>query len=103
MLVTLSACDQHGASLITRLHHGRIYAASRLKGQSLACETLAFSKATLLPIVLTGARGDRNGRVQPLKCNFSTMFWMSLMASAWALGEAVGSLRGAGHSMSAWR
>ena len=41
MLVTLSACDRHNASLITRLHHGQSLCRIAVEGSELACETLA--------------------------------------------------------------
>jgi hypothetical protein len=31
------------------------------------------------------------------------LFWIALMESAWALGEAIGGLAGEGKSMNAWR
>jgi len=103
MLVTLSACDRHDASLTTRLHHGRIYAASRLKGKSWPARLLHLAKATLLPIVLTARAATAMGASSRANVRFPVLFWVSLLATAWALGEAVGSLRGAGHSMSEWR
>ncbi len=103
MLVTLSACDWHNASLTTRLHHGRIYAASQLKGRGWPARLLHFAKATLLPIVLTARAVAAMRRSSSSSVRLPVLLWLSLMTSAWALGEAVGSLRGAGHSMSEWR
>jgi len=33
----------------------------------------------------------------------ATLFWVVLMESAWALGEAVGVLTGVGKSINEWR
>ena len=90
--MTLSACDHHNASLATRVHHGRIYAASQLRGRGWSARVLQFAKAILLPIVLilramaAMTRSNRSG------ARLSVLFWLDLMASAWALDEAVGSL-----------
>ena len=103
MLVTLSACDQHNVSLATRLHHGRIYAASRLEGRGWPARFLHLAKAMLLPIVLTARAVFAMGASSRANLRFPVLIWVSLMASAWALGEAVGSMRGAGQSLREWR
>lgn len=103
MLVTLSACDQRNVSLATRLHHGRIYAASRLEGRGWPARLLHLAKATLLPILLTARAVTAMDASSRSNVSLHVLFWVSLMASAWALGEAVGSVRGAGQSMREWR
>jgi hypothetical protein len=103
MLVTLSACDQRNVSLATRLHHGRIYAASRLKGMGWSAKLLHLAKTTLLPIVLTARTVSAMNAVSRSSVSFPVLIWVSLMASAWALGEAVGSVTGAGQSIRKWR
>lgn len=103
MLVTLSACDQHNTLLTTRLHHGRIYAASRLKGRVWSARLLHLAKATLLPIVLTWRVVSAMSASSRSSVSFPVLFWLSLMAAAWALGEALGSVGGAGDSMREWR
>jgi hypothetical protein len=103
MLVTLSACDQRNVSLVTRLHHGRIYAASRLRGMGLSAKILHLAKTTLLPIVLTSRAMSAMKAASSSSVSFPVLIWVSLMASAWALGEAVGSMTGAGQSMRKWR
>jgi hypothetical protein len=103
MLVTYSVCDRHNASLATRLHHGRIYAAGHVRGRAWPSRLTHLAKTPLLPIVLTArAMGS-------LRCSGSvsggmaTLFWVVLMESAWALGEAIGVLMGAGKSINEWR
>jgi hypothetical protein len=61
MSVTYAVCDQHNASLAMRLHHGRIYAAERVRGRAWPSR-LAHLEAALLPIVLTArAMGSLGG------------------------------------------
>jgi hypothetical protein len=103
MMVTLSACDRHNASLATRLHHGRIYASLHLKDRGWPSRLLHLAKTTLLPIVLTARATAAMMETSRSSATLPVLFWLGLMASAWALGEAVGSLRGAGHSMNEWR
>ncbi len=103
MRVTFSACDRHNASLTTRLHHGRIYAAAQVHGRARLLRFAYFAKATLLPIVLTAramAAMTRSGRPS---ARLPVLIWLGLMESAWALGEAIGALTGAGKSMNEWR
>ncbi len=103
MLVTYSACDQHNAALSTRLHHGRIYAGMRNRGQTKLSRLVHVAKAVLLPIVLTArtmvAMTGSGSRMMRLP----VLFWLALMQSAWALGEAIGALTGVGKSLSEWR
>ena len=61
------------------------------KAQSLVCEGVTPCEGNLSPIALTV-------RAMAAITRLSVLFWLDLMASAWALDEAVGSLRGAGHN-----
>jgi GT2 family glycosyltransferase len=103
MLVTYAACDPYNASLIARVNHGRLYAAAHVKGGNWVRRAGHVLKAILLPMVLTGrtiaaiSRSDRRG------AKLSVLFSVTLMQSAWALGEALGALFGAGKSMDSWR
>jgi hypothetical protein len=103
MIVTYAACDCHGATLATRMHHGRIYASTRSCRNAALAGVVHLVKACLLPIVLT-ARTARfmssGGRVS---VEMPTLFWLVLMACAWALGEGVGVIAGPGKSMLEWR
>jgi hypothetical protein len=103
MLVTYSVCDRYNASLATRLHHGRIYASGHMRGRAWPSRLTHLAKTPLLPIVLTaraiGSLHDSRSSSERM----ATLFWVVLMESAWALGEAVGALSGAGKSISEWR
>ena len=103
MLVTYSACNRHNAALGTRVHHGRIYAGMQFQGQSQLSRILHVAKAALLPIVLsvrTILEMTGSGRV---KVRLPVLFWVMLMQSAWAIGEAIGALAGPGKSLNEWR
>jgi len=92
MLVTYAVCDWHNAALATRLHHGRIYAAGHVRGRAWPSRLIHLAKIPLLPIVLSArAVGSLPGSGS-LTARMATLFWVVLMESAWALGEAVGVL-----------
>ena len=102
MSVTYAVCDRHNASLATRLHHGRIYAA-QVRGRTWCSRLIHLAKVPLLPIVLTArAMGSLSTSVS-LRTKLPILFWLCLMESAWAIGEAVGTLSGAGESIREWR
>jgi hypothetical protein len=102
MMATYAACDWHGGSLATRMHHGRIYAATRLESKPWLVRIAYLAKACLLPAALTVrtigfmAGSGRGNAIAP------TLFWLGLMTSAWAIGEGVGVLAGAGKSLQEW-
>ena len=103
MLVTYSACDQYNAALCTRLHHGRIYAGMQVRGQTQSSRLVRVAKAALLPIVLTVRTMVKMAGSGRLMTRLQVLFWLTLMQSAWALGEAIGALTGVGKSLSEWR
>jgi hypothetical protein len=85
-------------------HHARAYAARRFDGRPLAAR-LPFALLTIaLPLVKaarlaaeTSSRGRLLGRL------ITAMPWVLLFTTSWSLGEAVGSLAGAGRSAAEWR
>jgi len=103
MLVTYSACSRHDAALGTRLHHGRIYAGMQIRGQTKLSRVVHVAKAALLPMVLIGRTIAEMTGSDPLMMRLPVLFWVALMQSAWALGEVIGALTGAGKSLSEWR
>jgi hypothetical protein len=103
MGVTFSACGRREAKLSTRLHHGRIYASSRLKNRGWPARVLYLTRIPLLPFVLAVraarvmlASGSSTGHLRVL-------LRMGLMVIAWSLGEALGAVRSEGRSMREWR
>jgi hypothetical protein len=102
MLVTYSMMDAHGARLKTRFNHGRLFAGNRVAGQGWKTRISWFVKSLLLPAVLS-LRGwsSMTHAVDKLAWP-KVMLWVFLMETAWAMGEAVGYLRGVGSSLEAW-
>jgi hypothetical protein len=103
MSVIYAACDPHNAALATRLHHGRIYSAAQISHRSWPARLAYLIKTPLLPIVLTARRASCLARSESLIARLPVLFWIFLMESSWALGEAVGALAGVGTSMKEWR
>ena len=102
MAVTFSACNPDGATLVNRFHHGRLYSAGRVAGAGRWKQVLA-ARAALLPAVLTFRGIRRIARGHGRSNFFLIVVWITLMETAWALGEAVGAGTGAGDSLKAWR
>lgn len=103
MAVLYSAADSHSARLGTRMQHGRLYAGQRVAGKSYPTRLAWFAGSLLLPAVLSArSLADMTRAVKPAAWP-TTAFWICLMESAWAIGESVGYLAGAGRSMKAWR
>lgn len=103
MAACYAAADLHGASLGTRMQHGRLYASQRAAGQGLLGRLVLFAKALLLPAVLSArGLGSMLRAVQPASWP-GTALWIVLMECAWAWGEALGAVAGPGRSMQAWR
>ena len=103
MVATYAVCDRHNASLATRLHHGRIYAAEHVRGRAWPSRLTHLAKTPLLPIVLTTRAISSLHGSGDLCARMAALFWVVLMESAWALGEAIGVLAGAGKSVNEWR
>ena len=103
MLVTYSVCDHYNASLATRLYHGRIYASGIMRDRAWPSRVAHLAKTPLLPIVLTARAIGSLHDSTDLSERMATLFWVVLMESAWALGEAIGALSGPGKSLTEWR
>ncbi len=103
MAVTYAAADSHGAYLSTRLAHGRLFAADRVRDRPLSARIGWFAKSFLLPFVLT-ARGMGaamgEARVSQLPM---ILIWLFAMETSWAIGEGIGYLAGRGQSLDSWR
>jgi len=103
MKVIYSVADEYGASLKTRVQHGRIYGSNRVKGCGRIVRFVCFIKSFILPAVLSGrAIINMKYAIKPSSW-LSVLFWICLMESAWACGEAMGYLMGEGRSIEAWR
>jgi hypothetical protein len=103
MAVLYAAADSHGARLGTRLRHGRLYAGQRVAGQSYPTRLAWFAGSLLLPAALSARALSGMTRAVKPSAWPGTVFWICLMECAWAIGESIGYLAGAGRSMEAWR
>ena len=103
MLVTYSACDRHNTALSTRLNHGRIYAGMQYQKQTPLKRTIRVAKAALLPIVLSVRTMVEMIGFDRVINRLPVLFWVILMHSAWAMGEAIGAIAGLGKSLNEWR
>lgn len=102
MLVSYSFLDEHGARLKTRFNHGRLFAGNRISGQSWKTRMMWLLKSILLPVVLSLRSWSSMTRAVDYMLWPKVMIWIALMETAWALGEVVGYVSGAGKSMEAW-
>lgn len=104
MAVVYAAADVHGAGLRTRFLHGRLYAGNRAAGVEFS-KRLAWSIAALLilPAMLSARALSGMTRALPPAAWPATAFWICAMECAWATGESIGYLAGAGRSIEAWR
>ncbi len=103
MAVTYAAADPIGIRLGVRAQHGRLFASQRSRAWSYP-RRLAWGVASmLLPAVLTAR--SLAGMVHAVRpaAWLPTALWILLMESAWAFGEGIGYLAGAGRSLDAWR
>lgn len=103
MSVIYAVCDRHNAALGTRLNHGRIYAASHLEGRGQFARITHLAKSVLLPFVLTARTISFMSGSNRISLKPPVLFWLFLLHCAWALGEAIGAVAGAGSSLKEWR
>jgi hypothetical protein len=103
MSVNYAACDPRNASLTARLHHGRIYSGAQAAEWTWPARLVHLAKTPLLPLVLTMRRAAFLAQSDRIVAQMPILFWIFLMESSWALGEAIGTLRGVGKSVSEWR
>ena len=103
MGVVYAAADRYGAQLTTRLRHGRLYAGSRAASLGLPTRLIwSLAALSVLPAVLCARSLSSMTRAVPPAAWPATAFWICAMECAWALGESIGYLAGAGRSIEAW-
>jgi len=103
MAATYAGEDSYHCRLSARLQHGRLYGSGQSAGQPLAKRLEFCAAACALPIVLTGRALSVAVRALPLAKVPAVAIWIYLMATAWAIGEALGALDGEGQSLQSWR
>lgn len=94
---------RYSVRLRTRFAHGRLYSARERRRRTLPGRMAEAARALLVPPVLT-LRALRHALRRPEPARIaSEVAWIAVMASAWGLGEAAGSLLGEGDSARSWR
>lgn len=95
---------RRGAAIATRFHHGRVFAALRVRGAPLARRVSFVPLALALPVVLA-ARVFREviGRRRYVRQALRSAPWIAGLSIAWAAGELAGYVAGAGSSLDKWR
>ncbi len=95
---------QLGLALATRFHHGRVFAALRVRGWPLSKRAPYLGLAVALPIVLIARVFGEVWRRRRLRGRaILTMPWIVALSASWALGEFAGYAAGAGSSLDKWR
>jgi hypothetical protein len=103
MVANYAAPDAYGASLTTRLMHGRLYASARYDGASMITKAMGALRAMLAPIMLV-LRGTNHMVRKSRLINWPAEFiWLCLMSMAAGMGELAGTLFGPGTSAESWR
>jgi len=103
MAATYAGEDAYNCRLSTRMQHGRLYGSGQCAGQPLAKRLERCAAACALPIVLSYRALSVAVRAVPLAKVPAVAIWIYLMATAWAIGEALGALDGEGQSLESWR
>lgn len=91
-----------GVRWIDRYRHGRLYGGNRAAGQRLAYRGLSLIKALLLPLVLSGRSLRSMRRAIPVRAWWKVGPLVCWMETAWAVGEAAGTIAGAGRGVEDW-
>ncbi|MFN0150461.1 MAG: glycosyltransferase [bacterium] len=101
-LVVYGARTTLARAMSDRFHHGRTYGGIRHRGRGLARFAIAAAGALLVPLIAlriarsisrAGSHGRRLWSAYP---------WTLPLAVAWAAGESLGALAGAGSSPEKW-
>ncbi len=91
-----------GVRWIDRYRHGRLYGGNRVAGQSLPGRALFMIKALLLPFVLSGRSLRGMGHAIPVRAWWKVGPLVCWMETAWAVGEAAGTIAGVGRGIEDW-
>jgi len=102
MAVDYRPCGGQGTRWIDRYRHGRLYGGDQAAGKSLARRGIALIKALMLPLVLSGRSLRRMTVAVPVRAWCKVGASVCWLESAWAAGEAVGTLAGAGRGIEDW-
>lgn len=91
-----------GVDWIDRYRHGRLYGGNRAAGRSVADRVCLLLKALLLPFVLSGRSLRWMTRAIPVRAWWKVGPLVCWMETAWAIGEATGTVAGVGGGIEGW-
>ncbi|NOY15426.1 MAG: glycosyltransferase [Gammaproteobacteria bacterium] len=101
--VNYIAPHSRGAKLKSRVQHGRLFGARRIRGEKTVVRIKWVIKSLALPVILPWRRlRILPGIVEPSSW-LQVATWICLLEWAWAAGESFGYLAGEGRSLYAWR
>jgi hypothetical protein len=92
-----------GVHWIDRYRHGRLYGGNRAAGRSVVNRGLSLVKALLLPFVLSGRSLRWMRRAIPVRAWWKVGPLVCWMETAWAIGEAAGTVAGVGRGIEGWK
>jgi hypothetical protein len=91
-------------ALATRFHHGRGFAALRVRGRPAKERVPYLALAALLPLVLvTRVMGETVRRRRLVGRALVALPWIIALSVSWSLGELAGYAAGPGTSLDRWR
>ena len=91
-------------AVATRFHHGRVFAALRVRGAPLRRRAVFIGLSLLLPAVLFArVMGQLFRRRRFLLQGVLAAPWLAVLSASWAAGELMGYALGAGSSLEKWR
>ena len=91
-------------AIATRFHHGRVFAALRVRGTPLSRRVVFMGLSVALPAVLFARvlKEVVRRRRFLLQALLATP-WLAVLSASWAAGEFMGYTFGAGSSLDKWR
>ncbi|MEO8567365.1 MAG: glycosyltransferase [Betaproteobacteria bacterium] len=92
-----------GVHWIDRYRHGRLYGGQRAAGRPVADRGLSLGKALLLPFVLSGRSLRWMRHAIPIRAWWKVGPLVCWMETAWAIGEAAGTVAGVGRGIEGWK
>jgi hypothetical protein len=102
MAVVYRPCGGHGIRWVDRYRHGRLYGGNQAAGRSPARRGVDLIKALLLPFFLSGRSLRRMTVAIPVRAWCKVGASVCWMETAWAAGEAVGTIAGVGRGIEDW-
>lgn len=104
LVVTNGRTWSVAAAIATRFHHGRGFAALRVRGEPARKRLPFLALAAALPPLLTWrVLSQALRRRRHVRMALAAAPWIFVLSVSWAFGEFMGYLAGAGSSLERWR